>query len=196
MVPPDFAPASPLPSSLVTVPPVRPMLKRIASEFPTATSKPSKKVKKAIPPKKPSQVLARDFEEAETHSQEVGSQVGPVIPKVTSSAIVVEVTSSDTLSDPMANHLVPNLEVSPNSPWNAHKFHYHFTRPLFSKKMAAQYKSLCDPYVTLAQSMKHVVKRDALIIWPDEYQLKFQKKAFSHKNGLLKDLDTERTNLT
>ncbi|GAA0150109.1 hypothetical protein LIER_09120 [Lithospermum erythrorhizon] len=73
MVPPDFAPAAPLHSSLVAVPPVRPMLKMIASEFPIATSKPSNKVKKAVPPKKPSQVLARNSEEAETHSQGVGS---------------------------------------------------------------------------------------------------------------------------
>ncbi|GAA0150870.1 hypothetical protein LIER_09714 [Lithospermum erythrorhizon] len=223
MVPPDFAPAAPLPSSSVVVPQVRPILKRIASEFPTTTSKPPKKAKKAVLSKKPSKVMARDSEEVETHSQGVGSQVGPVIPKATSPAIVVEVTSSDTLSDLMANHLadlneghlslreelnahfppkapsptpialppiaapeeeiltvwhregkahmlaydgkyletpfqIPNLKVSLDSPWNARKFHYHLNRPLFSNKMAAQYKPLIDPYAALAQSMKHVVQ--------------------------------------
>ncbi|GAA0177267.1 hypothetical protein LIER_29675 [Lithospermum erythrorhizon] len=104
---------------------------------------------------------------------------------------------------------IPNLSVSLNSPWNARKFHYHLTRPLFSKKMAAQYKSLTDPYAALAQSMKHIVHAvngtHILARWTDhlarvnsalEYQLRCQKKAFSHKNTFLKGLDIERIHLT
>ncbi|GAA0173040.1 hypothetical protein LIER_26740 [Lithospermum erythrorhizon] len=61
MVPLDFAPATPLPSTAVAVPQVRPILKRIASEFPIATSQPSKKAKKAVPSKKPSKSLGSGF---------------------------------------------------------------------------------------------------------------------------------------
>ncbi|GAA0160012.1 hypothetical protein LIER_38960 [Lithospermum erythrorhizon] len=204
----------PLPPAVVPVLQVRPMLKRIANDIPASTSNPSKKTKKTVPSKKSSKVLARYSGEEETHSQGVGLKwVGPVVPKVIPQTIVVDVSFSDTLFDPGASHessaakpeeevchregkapnvaydekyletpfQILNLEVSVNSPWHARKFHYHLTRPLFSKKVAAQYKPLRDPYATLAQSMKHIVQ--------------CRKKAFSHKNGLLKRLDTERTKL-
>ncbi|GAA0184161.1 hypothetical protein LIER_31450 [Lithospermum erythrorhizon] len=70
------------------------MLKRIASDIPTATSRPSKKAKKVIPSKKASRVMVRDSEEEGTYSQGMGSQVGPMDPKVPSPVVVLDVTSS------------------------------------------------------------------------------------------------------
>ncbi|GAA0157737.1 hypothetical protein LIER_43416 [Lithospermum erythrorhizon] len=231
MVPSDFPPATPLPSSFVAIPQVRPILKRIASAFPTIASKSSKKT---VPSKKASKVLARDSEEIETHSQGVGSQVGLVIPKATAPTMVMEAPSPTPIALPPAatpeeevchregkpamlaydgKYLetpfqIPNLKVSLNSPWNARKFHYHLTRPLLSKKKAAQYKPLRDPYAALAQSMKHAIQAVngthilgrradhlARVNSALECQLKYQKKAFSHKNILIKGLDNERTNL-
>ncbi|GAA0155362.1 hypothetical protein LIER_13109 [Lithospermum erythrorhizon] len=98
----DFAPAAPLPPTVILVPQVRPMLKRIAGDIPTSTFNPSKKAKKAVPPKKFSKVLVRDSEEEETHSQGVGFQVGPMTRQAALPTIVVDVASSDTLSDPGA----------------------------------------------------------------------------------------------
>ncbi|GAA0153952.1 hypothetical protein LIER_12068 [Lithospermum erythrorhizon] len=158
--------------------------------------------------------------------------------KVTSPAIILEVTSFDTLSDLTENHPVdinvgrpslqeelnvpfppkastltcvaprpaaspegeihhregkapmlaydgkyletpfqlPNLEVSLESPWNARKFHYHLTPPLFSKKMATQYKPLRDPYATLAQSMKHVAIVEERAKWVEDLSVELAKE--------------------
>ncbi|GAA0167603.1 hypothetical protein LIER_22492 [Lithospermum erythrorhizon] len=226
MVPADFVHVAPLPLTVVLVPQVRSMLKRIANDIPTSTSNPSKKAKKVVSPKKSSKPLARDSGEEETCSQ-----VGPVVPKATLPTIVVDVASSVTLSDPVPHHRdnlhegrislreelnapfppkapsptsvaqhlaatpedevhhregkapmpaydgkyleIPNLEISLGSPWNSQKLYYHLTRPLFSKKMAAQYKPLRDPYSTLAQSIKHIVQekeaaQDAAKSWDVE----------------------------
>ncbi|GAA0173041.1 hypothetical protein LIER_26741 [Lithospermum erythrorhizon] len=76
---------------------------------------------------------------------------------------------------------IPNLKVSLDSALNTRKFHYHLTWPLFSKNMETQYKPLRYPYVAFAHSRKHVVQ--------------CQKKTFSHKNMILKVLDTKRTKL-
>ncbi|GAA0181360.1 hypothetical protein LIER_30233 [Lithospermum erythrorhizon] len=80
------------------------MLKRIAGHILTFIYNPSKKAKKIVPPKKSSKVLARDYEEEETHSQGVGSKVGPMTHQTALLTIVVDLASSDMLSDPSADH--------------------------------------------------------------------------------------------
>ncbi|GAA0146453.1 hypothetical protein LIER_06402 [Lithospermum erythrorhizon] len=52
----------------------------------------------------------------------------------------------------------PNVEVNDDSPWGARKFHFHLARPFLSKKMAAWYIPLVDPYAAFAQAMKHMTQ--------------------------------------
>ncbi|GAA0139565.1 hypothetical protein LIER_01083 [Lithospermum erythrorhizon] len=164
--------------------------------------------------------------------------------KATLPVVVVDVASSDTLSDPSVGrhvnldpgHLTLHEEslFPPKAPastpvtqhpsafpkeetrhreekhlylcmmgniWRR-KFHYHLTRPLFSKRMAAQYKPLTDPYATLAQfamNDSHVLARHAdhlaRVNGAVSYQLKCQKKSISIKNELLQGLEVEQTSL-
>ncbi|GAA0186213.1 hypothetical protein LIER_33501 [Lithospermum erythrorhizon] len=91
---PESAPAS-IPTILIPS-----MLKRMATEIPSSTSRPSKRTKTSSLKKKVTQVLARDSKEEETHSVGVESQVGPVAPHTTTQrAPVVDLESSATVSD-------------------------------------------------------------------------------------------------
>ncbi|GAA0144427.1 hypothetical protein LIER_04875 [Lithospermum erythrorhizon] len=122
MVLSDYALAAPFSTIHVSAPQVRPMLKRIVEDIRKPPSHPSKKVKRVFLAKK-TKVLARDSGEEDVNSLGVGPQVGPVAPKATPLAIVVEVTSSKMLSDPMASHLVdlnlgrPSLQEELNVPF-------------------------------------------------------------------------------
>ncbi|GAA0157435.1 hypothetical protein LIER_14703 [Lithospermum erythrorhizon] len=64
---------------------------------------------------------------------------------------------------------IPNLEVKNDSPWGAHKFHFHLAKPLLLKELAAQYSDLVDPYAAFAQAMKHINQAIMeLLCWPGE----------------------------
>ncbi|GAA0157401.1 hypothetical protein LIER_14676 [Lithospermum erythrorhizon] len=50
---------------------------------------------------------------------------------------------------------ITNMEVMGDSPWGSRKFHFHPTKPLQSKELAAPYSELVDPYAAFAQTAKH-----------------------------------------
>ncbi|GAA0161439.1 hypothetical protein LIER_17752 [Lithospermum erythrorhizon] len=191
MVPSEFAPATPLPSASIPTPQVRPMLKRKAKDIPASFSHPPKMAKKAA-----QRFLVRDSGEEETHSQGVGSQVGPVAPMANSPAMV-EVTSSDTLSDPGAGHQVDldmghlSLQEELNAP--------------FPPKGPASTSVAQHPAAILEECIHHREGKAPMPAYDGKYletpfqlsnlEPKCKKRAISIKNKLLKGLDTERANL-
>ncbi|GAA0174545.1 hypothetical protein LIER_27916 [Lithospermum erythrorhizon] len=49
-----------------------------------------------------------------------------------------------------------NLEVTREAPWNTRRFHLHAMKPFLNKKVTARYAPLKDPFVSFAQSAKHM----------------------------------------
>ncbi|GAA0168713.1 hypothetical protein LIER_23368 [Lithospermum erythrorhizon] len=100
---------------------------------------------------------------------------------------------------------VPNLEITDDAPWSSHKFHYHLAKPMLSKRMAAQYRPLQDPYAAMAQSLKHIThavngthvlaRRCDHLAWVNHslgYQIRCMKKDLSHKRGMIERLGKEQ----
>ncbi|GAA0185398.1 hypothetical protein LIER_32686 [Lithospermum erythrorhizon] len=72
-------------------------------------------------------------------------EAGPSIPRLPK-------YSSLYLAKPYS---IPNMEVTSDSPWGPRKFHFHLTKLILSKELAAPYSDLVDPYAAFAQTAKH-----------------------------------------
>ncbi|GAA0155586.1 hypothetical protein LIER_13282 [Lithospermum erythrorhizon] len=59
----------------------------------------------------------------------------------------------------MTPYQIPNLEITDDAPWTSRKFHYHLAKPMLSKRMAAQYRPLQDPYAAMAVNGLHILAR-------------------------------------
>ncbi|GAA0141728.1 hypothetical protein LIER_35447 [Lithospermum erythrorhizon] len=155
---PESTSAAPLPSTVIVAPVVNSILKRMVKDIHASTSRPSNRLKKSLPKKKTTQVLARDSNEEVTQSLGVESQVGPVAQHaIPQQASVVDLDSSTTISDQGVAHpsegrvsLHEELNASlPLSMRNLHLLLLRFERR-FLKKAAAQYTPLKDPLATFA----------------------------------------------
>ncbi|GAA0183293.1 hypothetical protein LIER_30729 [Lithospermum erythrorhizon] len=161
----------------------------MAREIPASTSRPSKQTKTFALKKKATKVLARDSEEDTTPSLGGESQVGPVAPQATTpQALVVDLESSATGKAAVAGSslpdydgrylnlpytIPPNLEVTGEPPWKAHKFHYHTMKPLLLRRWRPSIRtwwtlmlsSLNLPNILLRLRMEPMSSPGELIIW-------------------------------
>ncbi|GAA0163450.1 hypothetical protein LIER_19312 [Lithospermum erythrorhizon] len=109
----------------------------------------------------------------------------------------------------MTPYRIPNLEITDDAPWTSRKFHYHLVKPMLSKRMAAQYRPLQDPYAAMAQSLKHITQVNYLpssngihvlarrydhlarVNHSLGYQIRCARKDLSHKRGMIKGMGEE-----
>ncbi|GAA0150764.1 hypothetical protein LIER_09629 [Lithospermum erythrorhizon] len=92
---------------------------------------------------------------------------------------------------------IPNLEITDDAPWTSRKFHYHLAKPMLSKKMAAWYRTLQNPYA--AVNGLHVWARRydrlARVNHSLEYQIRCARKGLAHNRRMLVGMDHERSSL-
>ncbi|GAA0159158.1 hypothetical protein LIER_38806 [Lithospermum erythrorhizon] len=162
---PEATSTSPPPTSVVHTPAINPLLKRMATAFPSALKELCPKKRKSwlaikrrpreLRPKKRKSWLAIPLQAA--LEEKVRSSKGKS-PRQDAGEASAQVPQLPKYNGPylVKPYEVSNLEVTKESPWGAHKFHFHLAKPLLSKEMAAQYTPLVDPYAAFAQAMKHI----------------------------------------